>query len=132
MRLPGEFDVGTSLRKRVPLVLNPVFGMNFRKLLTLIFLSFAAAGGIYFGLFSCGGYRWHWHVFLGIGAMLFAWVALAPMKATVWHRLWPLALAPLVFVLAQAASTPFYPDLPQHVSEYASRFIGAFQHGACR
>jgi hypothetical protein len=84
-----------------------------------------------FGLFSCGGYAWHWHAFLGVGAVMLIWAAVTPMKATAWHRLWPLVTAPVVFVLVQAAAAPFYPDAPQSVSEYGSRFAGAIQHGAC-
>ncbi len=89
-------------------------------------------GGVYFGLFSCGGYAWHWYALLGIAALLSAWAVAAPVKKTVWGRLWPLALAPVAFVLAEAVAAPFYPAAPTSLDQYGAQFALTLQRGACR
>lgn len=107
--------------------------MNPRAVPAIALLGGAAMGGVYFGLFSCGGHKWHWHAFLGIvAAVLSAWAVAAPVKKAIWSRLLPLALAPVAFMLAEAATAPFYPDTPGSLDEYVTQFALTLQHGACQ
>lgn len=91
----------------------------------------AVLGGLYFGLFSCGGYAWEWDAFLalaGIGAI--AAVA-APRRVSLFSRFGLVFLAVVTFVLVQAAATPFYPSAPASLNNYVVEFVRALGSWAC-
>mgnify|MGYP000420281509 CR=1 FL=1 len=127
--MPVRLRISGSLHRHPSTRHRP---MNLRTLPTIALVSGAAVGGAYFGLFSCGGYEWHWHAFLGIAALLSGWTVAVPVKKTIGGRLWPLALAPVAFVLTEAAAAPFYPATPDSLDQYGAQFALTLQHGACR
>lgn len=106
--------------------------MNLRLVPAMALLGAAAVGGVYFGLFSCGGYEWHWHAFVVIAALLSAWAVAVPAKKTIGGRLWPLTLAPVAFALTEAVAAPFYPATPDSLDQYGAQVALTLLRGACR
>ena len=94
---------------------------------------FAIIGGIYFGLFSCGGYAWHQQVFFAALAVC-TFVALVVPLSRARPYLTRLGLVIGVgcgFVLSQAVAAPFYPAAPESWSAYFGAFARALVHGPC-
>jgi hypothetical protein len=93
----------------------------------------ALLGGVYFGLSSCGGYAWHQTVFTWV---LFAgtvmWLLLPRTKQQpAGFRILVVLLAPLAFVIAEAAFAPFYPSGPDSVGTFVRSLFRALEYGAC-
>ena len=100
------------------------------KIVTLTITTFA---GIYFGLFSCGGYAWHKQAAIAVIALL-ALASLAPAntRSSVLTLNVAFVLSiPAAFVLAQAAASPFYPSPPASGSEYVQGVLRALELGPC-
>lgn len=80
------------------------------KALVGSFYLIACLGGIWFGLFSCGGYAWHAQLMrcllLGLAAIT---VALPPWAwSATWRRLLLAIGLFVVFYLSEAMAAPFY------------------------
>jgi hypothetical protein len=100
---------------------------------TVTALVVAAIGGIFFGLFSCGGYSWHHELFMAIVVPVTLIAILAP--GTIlrsWQRrvIFPFALI-ITYVLFQAASAPFYPATPDSVTQYFKESLRTLEFGPC-
>jgi hypothetical protein len=97
--------------------------------LHLIPIAVAVLGGVFFGLFSCGGYVWHWTAFrwlLGVSCIL----ALAAPSTLSWpRRAGLIALVIPVYLIAEALAAPFYPDTPSSVGEFLHRFVQTLETG---
>ena len=80
------------------------------KALVGSFYLIACFGGIWFGLFSCGGYAWHTQLMCWLLASLAAIiVALSPWTwSATWRRLVLAIGLFVVFYLSQAMTAPFY------------------------
>jgi hypothetical protein len=105
--------------------------MESRAIPTAVLYGLSAAGGIFFGLFSCGRYVWHWHWFLAVFAVAGLLVLVVPARRTIASRFGTLPVAVLLFVLLQAASAPFYPAAPESLHQYGDKFMRTLGAGSC-
>ena len=109
------------------------FPANSRNALSFASLAISGLGGVYFGLFSCGGYASYKGWFIAFVCVLTA-LAMALhgsiLKSVARRIAFPILVA-LVFVLAQALAAPFYPSAPSSVSEYLQVAWRAFVFGPC-
>ena len=94
---------------------------------------FAIAGGVFFGLFSCGGYAWHRQLFCAVFLiLLFIVVALPPRNCKASFLKFTSALAIfLCFVVTEAVASTFYPAGPASFGEFFSDFVVGIKHGSC-
>jgi hypothetical protein len=93
----------------------------------------AGLGGIFFGLFSCGGIGWHRSAFYVILTAATLVAMLQPRQ-----RAWPVLsrIATAVGVVAtfqffQALAAPFYPAPPESWSQFFHIFISTLERGPC-
>lgn len=100
--------------------------------LTLALL-LAGAGGIFFGLFPCGGVSWHLSAFYAALTAATLLAILIPKQ-----RAWPVLsrIGTVVAVIAtfrtfQALAAPFYPAAPESWLQYFHMFVDALEHGPC-
>jgi hypothetical protein len=85
-----------------------------RRILLSLLFSVCLSGGVYLGLYSCGGVMWHRDLIVGLGRVLgVAVCAWPPDFWRPWRRrlLLPPAMF-LVFSLAQGAAFTFYAPPP--------------------
>ena len=94
---------------------------------------FSIAGGVYFGLFSCGGYVWHRQLFNSVFlVLLFAIIALPPRNSkTVRFKFTAVIVIVLCFVVVRAAASTFYPAAPESIGEFLGDFVLGVKHGPC-
>lgn len=92
----------------------PSIPANGFKALTIFALLLAALGGVWFGLFSCGGYVWHHQLMhWTLGALIAAMLFCPPRQAASLGRRATLALAVVgTFLIVRALTAPFYPVFP--------------------
>lgn len=102
-----------------------------RTLPQVALFSLAVLGGLYSGLFSCGGHVWAWDAYLVVATASAVAVATVRRQAPVVPRLGVVGLAIVVFVLVQAAAGPFYPSAPSSLTDYGVGFIRVLRSGAC-
>lgn len=104
-----------------------------RWLPTACAVSVAVLGGVFLGLFSCGGYAWHKEAlfWLLVGAIAIA--ALVPLhrKRPVLSRVAVVLGVPALFLTVQAATAPLYPALPASWSEFSRVFMSTLEHSPC-
>ena len=104
-----------------------------RSILPTLALVAAVFGGIFLGLFSCGGTIWHRQL---IYFLLSATVALALFVPPNWlatrgrRVLFAVAMGSL-FILVRSVSSTFYPASPNSVGEFATSFIRALWSSLC-
>lgn len=107
-----------------------------RRMTRSIFItsfSLAVLGGIYFGLFACGGYVWHSHVFQTVFLGLLALATFLPpysMKRIATRVSVAVAIV-IVFAVTEAATTCFYPLSPDSWSEFLRGFLLHLKNGPC-
>jgi hypothetical protein len=104
-----------------------------RQLATISAFTLAFIGGLYFGLFPCGGYAWHKEAF--------EWtLGIVTVVAVVWplRRRWPvlsrigiLLGVPVVFIMVRAAAAPFYPSAPESWEAFFRVFLSTLERGPC-
>jgi hypothetical protein len=83
-------------------------------------LAFACLGGIYFGLFSCGGYVWHRPLYFGLLAAITLVALVVPSRRTrpILERIGVVAGISVAFFFTEALAAPFYPATPESWSEF--------------
>ena len=102
------------------------------KALVGSFYLIACLGGIWFGLFSCGGYAWHkqlmhWSL-VGLAAIV---VAFPPWTwPATWRRLLLVLGLFVVFYLSLAMTAPFYLGI-NSLQAYVQQFYTAISYGPC-
>lgn len=107
-----------------------------KKTSTLIFLLslfIAITGGIYFGLFSCGGYLWKQQFFtiaLMASLLLFVIFPFSTIKDFA-IRLAIGAIVILIFIVTRAGASVFYPVTPNSWTEFVNSFLIGLLHGPC-
>lgn len=103
------------------------------RLLTAMPVCIALLGGIYFGLFSCGGNFGHETAFAwGLFAGMVVWLAVPPIRRQpMWLRILVVLLVPIAFGTAQAAAAPFYPASPDSLGAFVRSFLHTIQYGRC-
>jgi hypothetical protein len=90
-------------------------------------------GGVYFGLFSCGGYVWHWQLFQVLLALALVLAIVVP----------PSSLRPLLrratfavsiigaFILARGVASAFYPAAPSSLKDFGRAIVSGIVDGPC-
>ena len=93
----------------------------------------AIVGGLFFGLFSCGGYVWHKQLHTSLMIMASIFILFVPPKFldALWKRLSFLVLSFVLFVVVRAAASAYYPASPENMSEFIQSFITGVQYGPC-
>lgn len=96
-------------------------------------VSVAVLGGVFFGLFSCGGYAWHKEAFFWLLVAVITIAALFPLhrKQPVLSRVAVVLGVPVLFLIVQTATAPFYPAPPASWSEFLQAFISTLERGPC-
>ena len=96
-----------------------------------IFLS--VFGGVYFGLFFCGGYAWHKPLFLAVlglavvSSLFFSFLRRASWLLKVSYIL----ISTVAFIIFEAAGAAFYPSAPESLQNFLHSFVFALEHGPC-
>jgi hypothetical protein len=90
-------------------------------------------GGLFFGLFSCGGYVWHREFFYTVLLVLSVVIIAAPSKALQrpHHKMIAVVLLFVSFLTVQAVASTFYPGPPRSISEFSKEFIAGLIYGPC-
>jgi hypothetical protein len=95
---------------------------------------FAILGGVFLGLFSCGGYVWHKQaivaaiVLLTLAALC---VRVSMRGCALWRSVGFVALVVGCFFVSQATAAPFYPNAPASLSEFWQSFVRTLEYGPC-
>ena len=95
--------------------------------------SLQALGGVFFGLFACGGISWHLSAFYAAltAATLLAVVVPKQRAWPVLGRIGVVVGVIAMFRLSQALAAPFYPAPPESWSQFSHMFVSALKHGPC-
>jgi hypothetical protein len=107
--------------------------MRLKRAPLIAAITLAGLGGIYFGLFSCGGYVWHRQLFFGflgaltLVALIFPWRRTSPICG----RIGVVAAIGLAFFFTEALAAPFYPAPPESWSEFMRLFLYTLERGPC-
>ena len=101
--------------------------------LTLACWVTALGGAVYFGLASCGTYAWHKIAFRWLASLLYVLALVLPGHGSTkpGARLRFALGLPLSYVLLESAVAPFYPGLPELLTEYLQLFVTALAFGPC-
>lgn len=93
----------------------------------------AVAGGVFFGLFSCGGYVWHKQLFrLLIAAALLGALVMPPRALGTRFSRAAFTVAVLAtFVLVRAAASAFHLGPPPSWSAFGELFVWGVLYGPC-
>lgn len=104
-----------------------------RQVPTIFAIFVAIFGGIYFGLFSCGGYVWHKQAFLAVLVACTSLALVVPLSRTSPYltRLGLVFGVVCGFVVSRAMAAPFYPAVPESWSAFFGAFARALVHGPC-
>lgn len=90
-------------------------------------------GGVFFGLFSCGGYLWHMQLHTSLMAIAAIGIIFVPPSFlhAIWKRIAFIAMSLALFVVVRASASAFYPAAPENMSEFIESFIIGIQYGPC-
>lgn len=96
-------------------------------------LILAALGGIYFGLFSCGGYAAHRQIVCGLLAVATLIAVILPLQraSPVVSRVGVIAGVAATFIFCEALAAPFYLSQPESLSEFMRVFLSTIGRGPC-
>jgi hypothetical protein len=96
-------------------------------------LTVAILGGVFFGLFSCGGYAWHKTAFsLVLAALTFLalWFPVSVSRPFL-ARAGLIVVVCLSFFIFEAIAGTFYPGPPESWSEFWVGFRRNLVYGPC-
>jgi hypothetical protein len=112
-----------------------------RKAISVVVpLAVAMTGGIYFGLFSCGGYAWHKSLynFLLVSVNILCFIIFWKKREKAEGRGKTMASLIIFTVLVwatymtfEAAAATFYPESPTSLSDFWRRFLTSLKYGPC-
>jgi hypothetical protein len=104
-----------------------------RFYILIVSLIFTVGGGIYFGLFSCGGYVWHKKMFVlsFSAALLYLFIWPLPKLSKMSIRSSFVAGNVILYFVVQSASSAFYPAAPKSWNEFIDIFIFKLINGPC-
>jgi len=100
----------------------------------VILLAFLViAGGIFFGLFSCGGYVWHKQLHTSLMAIASIFIMVAPPNflRNIWRRAAFITTSLVLFIVVRAFASAFHPAPPENISEFMKSFVIGVQYGPC-
>ena len=103
------------------------------KIPSIFAILFAVFGGVFFGLFSCGGYVWHQQLFaaLFIGILLVLLFVPSAVLNKAWKRIALVVIATGLFFLIRSVASTFYPATPESWSGFFASFVRGLQYGPC-
>jgi hypothetical protein len=106
---------------------------HFKELFLKWVSLFDCLSGIFFGLFSCGGYIWHTQLFyLVVSVLLLATLAYPASFIDKWYKkLAFLVLLGIVYFLFQAVAGAFYPSSPNSFIDFMQSFKRNLVYGVC-
>lgn len=90
-------------------------------------------GAVYFGIASCGGYRWHKVLFSTLATVLAFTAALlpgTPLNSLGRKAVFIAGLA-IGYFFVEAMVAPFYPRPPETLREYGWLFLQSLEFGPC-
>jgi hypothetical protein len=92
-----------------------------------------AAGAMYFGFASCGGYGWHKSLFSAIASLLAIFAVAVPSNVlnSVGRKVAFLAVLAVGYFFVEAMVAPFYPGPPPTFREYSVLFLQSLEFGPC-
>jgi len=92
----------------------------------------AVAGGIFLGLFSCGGYVWHQQLFAALFATsLLGSLLLPPDALKRWPRRAVVVATLAAFVVIRAVASAFYPGTPRSIGVFVRAVLAGFWNPGC-
>ncbi len=111
-------------------MLSSVAKSNIAPITTVIFICIS---GVFFGLFSCGGYIWHSQLFYVVAIVLLLITLAYPANfINKWYKKLSLIfLLPVIYLLFQASSGAFYPSSPNSLIEFMQLFWQGLLYGVC-
>ena len=106
---------------------------EFSKVFLVLSILLAIIGGVFSGLFACGGYRWHSQLFTVVfGLSLLALFIFPPVKREGRAaRVIIVAAAIALFFVVRAGASAFYPAAPGSWGEFFERFYLGLLYGPC-
>ena len=106
---------------------------SWKKLAPISVIILAVVGGIFFGLFSCGGYLWHHQVFYALFVTALVVALLFPPKSLKnWKRKSSFIFVSIAgFILVRAIASAFYPAAPESIEELIHSIWLGILYGPC-
>jgi len=110
--------------------LSSVAKRNIAPITTVIFICIS---GVFFGLFSCGGYIWHSQLFyVVVTVLLLITLAYPASFIDKWYKkLVFIFLLPVIYLVFEASSGAFYPSSPNSFIEFMQLFWRGLVYGVC-
>ena len=110
-----------------------MWSLKSSNLLTTLSILTAILGGIFFGLFSCGGYVWHKELFNVVFCVLLITNFIFPpaLFKKSFLRFLLIIIIVCLFIFVQAIASAFYPSFPETWAEFFSEFINGLIFGPC-
>ncbi len=103
------------------------------NILVLLSLAMAISGGVFFGLFSCGGYVWHIQAYWA-AALLFITLSIT-VKNQLLNSIFAKLSFPVVFIIlfwvVQSVAATFYPAAPESIAEFIRSLLLTLEYGPC-
>jgi len=100
---------------------------------TIAGIVLAVAGGMYFGLFSCGGFQWHKTAFPYVFIPVLLLILICrpySMRHLLIRSLIVVTLCSS-YTLVEASSAAFYPTNPGSAEEFWRLFLFHLENGPC-
>jgi NADH:ubiquinone oxidoreductase subunit H len=89
--------------------------------------------GMFFGLFSCGGYAWHSQLFYLVVALLLLATFINPASyiSKLHTKFIFLIFVAVIYFVFEASASVFYPAPPESLSEFFQSFWQGLEYGPC-
>lgn len=103
------------------------------KVVIAVTVLLALLGGVFFGLYSCGGYVWHQQIFtITFGGSVCLSVLLpSVVLRKFFTRITFSVVVVLLFLIVQAVAATFYPAPPGSWAKFSSSFLSHMEFGPC-
>src|ERR1700736_259047 len=102
--------------------------------LRVVAIAVAMLGGVFVGLFSCGGYAWHHQAIVVAITLVTAASLITRFRFrgfALWRCIGFIVLVVSSYFFSEADAAPFYPAPPASFSEFWRSFIQTLEYGPC-